>query len=541
MAWSDLGVNTGYCYFQNFVAYSGGLAWINDSHEVLHCETDGSGLTRLDSFTSGNLWFPYLVNFKGYLYLAFWDSTTTGTCVYKYSGVGTTWNEVLRVDGLNLPRISLACTSQYMLATISADFGGDSWDVRKTTDGSNWTNISKPSSDDWDTYGAVASDFDNYFYIILGNLSNGNLYAGYLLETESTINQGVDLTQLGYTDSPQTRGNVASTYFVESSAPYNVYRSVDRGNNRTLCFEDFYNFGACGVDGVDFVFGRENNSPWHYYLYCYIYEDPVDSWRALEDSNSIVSASGIPGGVARVNNTLYVAVGDKIYSSSAIIDWPSITPPEPTTNHQMLQCIATPFLGGEYFWTTWINDTVAELQKRSLVDGSIVQTKNLGTLSVQDVISGSYAVYVNAYDDETLYVYGRFNTPEGMENGTYHIIMTENGITGTWQVIENDWGEDVCGALEFTKSERVLAVRNGTTINLYAGNVGGSVLTQYSTIPLSGVVGVGGLCLDSNNNLFAASNISGQKIVVRSSPPYTGWVDITKNLQTGVNRLISLK
>jgi hypothetical protein len=121
--------------------------------------------------------------------------------------------------------------------------------------------------------------------------------------------------------------------------------------------------------------------------------------------------------------------------------------------------------GGLLWVTTWhnIGTGTLYLEKLNTGDMSHAGRYNLGDVSASDIDNQVY--YAHPFNRlgavGEVFVYGRMNNPQEL-SGTVHIMVnTGAGVTGSYSVIERQWGSNICGSFGADTESNYYAVRNG--------------------------------------------------------------------------------
>ena len=120
---------------------------------------------------------------------------------------------------------------------------------------------------------------------------------------------------------------------------------------------------------------------------------------------------------------------------------------------------------GATLWvTTWDSEPTGtiNLNKINVSDLSLAATYSLGQASSAQVDAQIY--YATPYNrlgqTDEVFVYGRMNNPQ-VNSGTVHVLLNDNaGATGSYTVIENGWGQDLCGSFGADEAGYYYAIRN---------------------------------------------------------------------------------
>lgn len=208
---------------------------------------------------------------------------------------------------------------------------------------------------------------------------------------------------------------------------------------------------------------------------------------------------------------------------------------------QMLLSISSPLIGGDYVWNTALIDGELYLQRRTAINGAFASQFDFGAATESELNAGTYRISVAVYDDDHVFVFGRFNHPT---LGLTHIAYTRDG-GATWeQPTGANWATDICAGLRLDANGTGYAIRT-TTDNapkLYAGTLSmqyistlnmpsGTIIYQKNTVMgFDGVMYVAGV------------SPAGRVVVNRSNRSKSNWTDITGSLNmSSINSLASLE
>lgn len=239
-------------------------------------------------------------------------------------------------------------------------------------------------------------------------------------------------------------------------------------------------------------------------------------------SNAEISGSHSPIDYV-IDNIAIVVYGDKDdgnYGKAVII---SVS----TVPNEKILSLSTPISGGDYCWSTIWDGSDLLLQKRNIEDLLIQEEINLGTCAPVE-LEVNYAAYVVAYDDNTVYVFGRMNDPQSLGDPSHIITTTDGG--SSWALVQGGWAADFCDTMALDISAHTYALRSDG--GFYYDNA------LRSTVPFSDF-SLGSMRLFSTNYVAVARAAAGAAMVAWTAPPYTAWTDITSDHPTGaaINRL----
>lgn len=190
---------------------------------------------------------------------------------------------------------------------------------------------------------------------------------------------------------------------------------------------------------------------------------------------------------------------------------------------------------GEGMYVTGWNQGSGELEVQafSVPALELVATYTFGVATEGEIDAKTYIMYPYCPfgSDYLVYLYGR------MPDGNNHILYSDDGAASV-SVVEGSWGTDHCGAL-IEDFENVYAIRNVSGgAKLYVGSNDG--VNLKSTLPIAAQVNPRAIEWDWYNGLlYVGAGSSGAVLVVRTSPPYMEWENITFDHPTG-NGLNSL-
>lgn len=178
---------------------------------------------------------------------------------------------------------------------------------------------------------------------------------------------------------------------------------------------------------------------------------------------------------------------------------------------------------------------------------SLIGVRNVslgaGTIAEADVktviaypVGEEYNNIGHGPDIEAATVYGRMRGIPGLANPT-HVASTENGGT-SWRTVENGWGADHAGAMEYGVGSGDNSIIRNSTLGLgilYRGR--GSLLQK-------GIFGSNvnpGALLDSRDGFLvvgASGNPATNRIAYTSSP-YMLWSDLTRLFPSDANQTVT--
>lgn len=192
-------------------------------------------------------------------------------------------------------------------------------------------------------------------------------------------------------------------------------------------------------------------------------------------------------------------------------------------------------VAGDLLWVTLWNGSGLVVRVFDLPGLTAVRETELGAASEDDVDDLVYVLYayVPFGAAETCYIFGR------VELG--HIFVSDDaGVS--YELLEDGWGTNHCGALLSHANGRLIAIRNyPSQSKLYSGLAG--ALTLRSTLPFPAGVNQQALDYDySDGTVAAAARAANAIMVALSVSPYLTWADITANHGTaaGVRSLVIL-
>lgn len=195
--------------------------------------------------------------------------------------------------------------------------------------------------------------------------------------------------------------------------------------------------------------------------------------------------------------------------------------------------------GGAYLYVTlWIAGELA-LQVFNSADLSVpLYDWSLGAATLEEVDNRTYWAFPFAagFADDEVMVFGRMNDPAGL--GLVHIIWSgDAGVN--FATMNDDFGDDHCGAMVANSVGQVFAIRNvvsslgGATVQakLYRGVLAGT-LSLVSTLPFTSGVKPGAMAYDQFSNIIVGADDGQSTMIVFALHPYLVWTDDTSNYQT---------
>ena len=117
--------------------------------------------------------------------------------------------------------------------------------------------------------------------------------------------------------------------------------------------------------------------------------------------------------------------------------------------------------GGTLWITTWESDNVMYLRKYNTVDMSLVDQYSMGAATIGEINAQSkFSHPFNRLGQiDEVFVYGNMDQPQDF-TGTCHVLRNASGgVTGSYTVVENTWGTDVCGTFGADQDGNYYAVR----------------------------------------------------------------------------------
>lgn len=169
---------------------------------------------------------------------------------------------------------------------------------------------------------------------------------------------------------------------------------------------------------------------------------------------------------------------------------------------------------------------------------ALIDSIGLGASSPADIVSFNLIAYPFCPmwgTDFDCYIYGRMDSPAGF-SGIHHIINTIDGAV-SFTANETSWGANHCGALvDDPYGSSYLAIRNiPNQSRLYQGT------TMKSTLTFPSQVNSQAMAVDFwDGTVYVAAKTPNAIMILKSSPPYVTWANITYNHGT-VDGVKSLK
>jgi len=196
--------------------------------------------------------------------------------------------------------------------------------------------------------------------------------------------------------------------------------------------------------------------------------------------------------------------------------------------------------GGKVWLTTWEDGTLYARQfDSSLLD---LGKTSLGVAAFANMQSRLNTAYIAAGSDLQAFAYGNMVNPAGI-TGTYQLIETETGVTGSWSSVPLSWSDnDVLKAFHTTpeltlSGERLFSgvrwVATGSVNQLYQGT---DTLAFVGSIPLAtGSVKHGAFDVSPFYHIALGGDTLGEGAnrVLGTVPPYSSWTDITNDYPSG--------
>lgn len=119
---------------------------------------------------------------------------------------------------------------------------------------------------------------------------------------------------------------------------------------------------------------------------------------------------------------------------------------------------------GQSLWvTTWEGTSGIYLSKFDTSDMSL-SASYLMTIATSAEVDAQtyYATPFNRLGQaDEVFIYGRMNEPQGLTGTVQVMVNTGGGATGSYAVIERNWGADICGAFGADEAGNYYAVRQG--------------------------------------------------------------------------------
>ena len=181
-------------------------------------------------------------------------------------------------------------------------------------------------------------------------------------------------------------------------------------------------------------------------------------------------------------------------------------------------------VGLYYYMTFWVTGDTLELLVIDESDDSIVAQTSLGSATLAQVDAKTYSSFPYTPLDFSVdcYLFGRMNTPSGLSSNEH--VITVDSSDGSLTSVISAWSTDYAGAMIDDGETAWIARCDGTNVQLYNGS--GTVL---STMPFtSQAVNPHGLTYDYlQTTIYAAADTGASVMVVKSTSPFSTWIDIT--------------
>ena len=187
--------------------------------------------------------------------------------------------------------------------------------------------------------------------------------------------------------------------------------------------------------------------------------------------------------------------------------------------------LAADRLTGAYVWVTVYNGYGMYLQEYNFA-GALTNTYGLGSATSGQVLARTrYAYPFAAWDGSKCFVFGKMTDVGGV--GPAHIAVLDSG---SWTVVENSWGADICGSFVAEVDGTLSAVRVATVAKLYRGDEL-TGMSLVSSLPIYDVAAKAMAVGYYVGDIYIGSYDAGAIMVIRSIPPFASWADITSNHQ----------
>lgn len=124
--------------------------------------------------------------------------------------------------------------------------------------------------------------------------------------------------------------------------------------------------------------------------------------------------------------------------------------------------------GATLYITTWESEPTGTIYLRAynVPAMTLAGRYDLGVATAAEI--DAYDYYATPFNRRggigEVFAYGRLNNPQGFGSGTVHIFRNTNyGATGSWSIIENTWGTDLCTSFGADVDNYYYAVRGYVT------------------------------------------------------------------------------
>lgn len=118
---------------------------------------------------------------------------------------------------------------------------------------------------------------------------------------------------------------------------------------------------------------------------------------------------------------------------------------------------------GQILWVTaWEGPTgTTYLNNLNANDVSVTAKYEMGQMTSGEIDSNTYyATPFNRVGQAgEVYIYGRMNDPQGLGDPIHVLINNQSGVTGSYSVIENSWGDSICGSFLADEDNYYYAVK----------------------------------------------------------------------------------
>ena len=183
-------------------------------------------------------------------------------------------------------------------------------------------------------------------------------------------------------------------------------------------------------------------------------------------------------------------------------------------------------LTGAKAWATLHNGTELELLEIALSTLAISNRTSLGNATEAQVDAETYIAWPFAAfgDDDSVYVFGRMNDPDGLGDPAHAILTVDGG--SSFSLLEDGFSTDIISALHQYGDLLLIARDSGNNTKIYLWD--GAAFQLKSTSLLNAGIKVSALAFDYRDyTIVLGSNAANSIMVVLSVYPYTDWIDIT--------------
>jgi len=200
---------------------------------------------------------------------------------------------------------------------------------------------------------------------------------------------------------------------------------------------------------------------------------------------------------------------------------------------------------GSKLWVSTFEDGTLYARQFDAATLTAIGKTSLGAATLANVQNRTNTAVMSAGSDTEAWAYGKMVNPAGI-TGTYHLITTSTGVTGSWSSIVNP----VFQSNDVLKSFHTTPELNGAGDRLFTGvrywgsgsasylYRGTNQLDYVNAIPFAGgghSVKHGGMDVSPLYHIAVGIDIlgTGDNRVLGTIPPYTSWTDITNNYPSG--------